>query len=138
MVDIHEKVYLIFIGVDLKAIQYVVIEIEGSYSVLEESGVGLFTERFHQNLHGLLVATYLHHVALMLYEAGLEIRMGINNLDKCVTEFLCVATFKYVYFWYVILGGVAVHLPIEEYATLILGNGIIVMLAFWPELSIFL
>ena len=74
----------------------------------------------------------------MLYEAGLEIRVGIDHLDKCVTEFLCVATLEDMYLGNIILSGVAVHLPIEEHTTLVLGDGIIVMLALWPELSVFL
>ena len=114
------------------------VEIEGSYPVLEECGVGLFGKRFHQDRHGFVVVSQLHDVALMLYEAGLEIRVGIDDLDKCVAELRCVATVEDIYPGNVILGGVAVHLPIEEHATLVLGDGIIVVLAFRPELRVFL
>ena len=72
----------------------------------------------------------------MLYEVCLKIGVCIDHLLQGFTQLVSISILHYHHVRNVVLCGVAVHFPIEEYAALILGDGIIVVLAFRPELAV--
>ena len=72
----------------------------------------------------------------MLYEVSLKIGVRIDNLLQGITQLRGICILHYHHVRNIILCGVAVHFPIEEYAALVLGDGIIVVFAFRPELAV--
>ena len=65
----------------------------------------------------------------MLYKASLQIGVCIDYLLQSITQLGGIGICHHHYVRNVILRGVTVHLPVEEHASLVLGDGIIVVLA---------
>ena len=95
---------------------------------MEESRVRFLRQLLtHYNCR-LVVMRLLHHVVSGHHETGLDIAVGINHSTEGYSELVYIYILETIYVRYIILCGVAVFLPFQINATLVLTQRIKLLL----------
>ena len=124
MVNVGKEIDILWRLIDFNTVEPVVEQIEGSHPLTEERLVGLFIQRLYA-YHGLLVImALLHHVALCHNQTGLQVTVRIDGLSHGPGKPLRIHLLETVEVWDVILCRVAVQLPVDIDAALVLCQGI--------------
>ncbi len=128
VVEIGEEVHRLRCLVYLQPVHRVVEDVERTHLFLEEGCVGFRREFFASDNRRFVVVALLHHVVGCHYKTCLDIAVGIHRGAEGSGELVHVGVFEPIYIRYIILCGVAVLLPLEINAALVLAQGIYVLL----------
>ena len=124
MVNVCKEIDILWCLIDFNTVEAVVEQVEGSHPLTEECRVGLFIQCLNTD-HGLLViVALLHHVTLCHNQTGLQVTVCIDGLAHGLCQPLRIHLLETVEVWDVILCRVAVQLPVDIYAALVLCQGI--------------
>ena len=74
----------------------------------------------------------------MLHEMRLQVWVSIHNLLKCLAQFLGITILHHVNLGHIVLCRVTIQFPIKEDTTLVLRDGIVILLAIGPDVIDFL
>ena len=127
MMEVLEEPGALATGVDFQTIQVVGKKVEGSDALLEEVTVRLKVKSGNRDLHRGIVTAQLHQAAITVFQAGLDIAVGIDDQPEGVSQKGWGCLSEADGYRDVVLRGVAVQFPVYIDTALVGGQRVAVL-----------
>ena len=126
MMEILKQIDLFSPTINLQSVQVVLERIERAHTLLEECCVG-FAIKCGDTNHGRFpITAHLHHVSVTSHKARLYVAVRINHFAKCCSQEFGIHLLEVPCGGDIVLCGISIHLPIQQNASLIFRQWVII------------